>query len=206
ERDGWRIVAAAAGGINSRVIYGARRDGIAYHRIGANEEHYFRDACQNSERLMPAAYTVSSRPGRVAAALLTAIGQFSGLVIKPTNDGGGLYPLIVASGEPDRYTVAAELCPAPLYELTTGFMALLAKATVRRMNGEPLVLDPNIKQTMLVARTPQLAQQYINLMRPLYGKKIAYFIGLMRLLYEKKRAERANREPLRHVEALREVA
>lgn len=159
-RDG-AFVAGAVGDIWGGEVFGldCEDNGEAYlvvRRRGTMDRQ--RVAVDGRKRLIPlsearvAAYAPSRHKSR-----FELIGPLFDRAEYVHNNGGQLFALRVVEGRSvASYTAALELVPVPLWEHIGPILAVFANASVCRVDGRALELNPQIAQTSITAASENL--------------------------------------------------
>lgn len=87
------------------------------------------------------------------------------------NNGGQPFALRVVEGKSIKsYSAALEAKPVGLWEHIGPLMAEYAGASVSRLDGSPLELNSNLKQTSITAVNDEIRENIINTLKPNYEK------------------------------------
>lgn len=161
---GGRVIAASVGDIWQREIFGldSGSDGktaLSVRNVDEVERRY-PTVSSTKRRLalgdaMVAGYAPSHKGHRID--LLLPLFDAAAYV---HNNGGQPFALQVASGESSKsYAVALELVPKELWEHIGPILASAGGASVTRLDGKPLEVDPTLRQTSITAASPALAEE-----------------------------------------------
>jgi|GEM_PF-6763199 len=162
-----RVIAAAAGDLWTEAIFGIDKEGL-YRRAGGVEERIRIRPTLQTPAIRIAAYAQRKQDRGILGVGLSQLVADEKLQ-SFMNDGGGLYPLLVALN-PDGINVAAELKAVPLYEHTPYIMATLAGAKMSRADGSAFTLDHTIDQTCVVSATTALQGRMLLLLKEFYAQ------------------------------------
>jgi hypothetical protein len=162
---GKSLIAAAVGDIWNGTIYGI--DGRLYRRrIGTEEKAYL----SVNERLrsvrLPNASIALHAPDRQRQPFVQSLFR-SGAAYVATI-GGSYLALRVVSGEPSDRSIAVALEGIPaqgLWENVGPVLAVFGHAHLSRLDGSAFELDPRLKQSSIVAASPELASEVVEALR-----------------------------------------
>lgn len=157
-----QLLAAAVGDVWSREIYciglGRNKGPRLYMVSSDSRKRTYLSVSAVKRRLtlekaMVAAYAPGHKDNRID--LLLPLFRQAPYI---HNNGGQPFALRVVAGLSEKsYAVALELVPVGLWEHIGPILASAGGATVRRLDGQPLALDPLLKQTGITAASKSLA-------------------------------------------------
>lgn len=165
-----RVIAASAGDIWKKYIYGIDQKGLYIVKMNdhnASKSYIFRNSNAFSHpSIRLAAYARNSKRAEIAKTINDLLS--SGDIAYFGNDGGGMFPIQVALGRGKGYNCAAELLPKELYEHITAIMATTAGAKLSRLDGSPFEVNPLIRQTSIIAVNDAVREMLIQKLKKTY--------------------------------------
>ena len=155
-----KIIGAAAGDIWKKRVYGINNNGLYWINPDHKDIRTYVVCNKRDQQIRLAAYARTSKYAKVAQEIFRFVEL--GVISYFGNDGGGMFPIEVALGRERGYNCAAELLPVPLYEHITAIMATKAGAKLSRLDGTPLEINHEIKQTSIVAANDSIRETLIQ--------------------------------------------
>ncbi len=157
-----KILGACVGDIWRKCVYGVDH---GLYLFDGNEKKYMSvsEAKRTATNIKIAAYA----PSKERIVLIRPLFDVFPYV---HNNGGHPFALQVVEGQSDdTYAAALEAKPARLWEQIGPLMASRGKAYVSRLDGEPLELNPYIRQTSVTAASSEIAEMIIGTLSRQYN-------------------------------------